>query len=233
MQNILTHLVARQALRYGSRTAVGQTDGRTVTYTSWTGFAGRVEAMACAMEAMGVKEQECIGEYTANRETLLVTDFAAFANRAVPVPVYATSTPEQLAYIVRDAGIRLLFVGSAEQYAAARTVQRTAGIELRIVTYEDVTPEPDDTQTVTFEALLQRGREASPATREAVAARRRAATEADLAAIIYTSGTTGEPKGAMLPHSCFNAAIIKHRERLSMLSEADTSVSFLPMSHIF
>lgn len=63
--------------------------------------------------------------------------------------------------------------------------------------------------------------------------RRESATPDDIATLIYTSGTTGEPKGAVLTHSCFNAVMEIHRERLTMLSDRDSSVSFLPLSHIF
>ncbi len=69
--------------------------------------------------------------------------------------------------------------------------------------------------------------------REDVAARSEAATPDDIFTLIYTSGTTGEPKGAVLPHSCMNAAMRIHTERLTMLSDSDTSLCFLPLSHIF
>ncbi len=74
---------------------------------------------------------------------------------------------------------------------------------------------------------------ASDKCRNAVALRAAAASPDDIATLIYTSGTTGEPKGAILPHSCFNAAIDFHFRRLDNLSDADTSVCFLPLSHIF
>ena len=77
------------------------------------------------------------------------------------------------------------------------------------------------------------GRKASDLDRAEVARRTAAATPEDIATIIYTSGTTGEPKGAVLPHSCFNAVMKIHVERLTMLSDEDTSLCFLPLSHIF
>ena len=77
------------------------------------------------------------------------------------------------------------------------------------------------------------GAMASESVRATVAQRTAEATPDDIATLIYTSGTTGEPKGAILPHSCFNAAPAMHHMRLDTLSDADTSVCFLPLSHIF
>lgn len=91
----------------------------------------------------------------------------------------------------------------------------------------------DDTTTMTFADLLELGSKATEMCREEVIARRKRALPEDIATIIYTSGTTGEPKGAVLPHSCFNAVLPMHKERLTTLSDNDTSVCFLPLSHIF
>jgi long-chain acyl-CoA synthetase len=88
-------------------------------------------------------------------------------------------------------------------------------------------------ETMHFSELEKLGKAASAKCADAVAARTARAKDTDIATLIYTSGTTGEPKGAVLPHSCFNTAMRIHRERLTMLSDEDTSICFLPLSHIF
>ena len=60
---------------------------------------------------LGVSPFECVGVFSANRPEILMTDFASFYNRAVPVSIYSTSSEEQARYIVEDAGIKILFVG--------------------------------------------------------------------------------------------------------------------------
>ena len=91
----------------------------------------------------------------------------------------------------------------------------------------------DDTTSMRWADFIALGEAASQMCRDVVAERTAAASPDDIFTLIYTSGTTGEPKGAVLPHSCMNAAVRIHRERLTMLSDADTSLCFLPLSHIF
>ena len=171
--------------------------------------------------------------FSPNDPYILVTDFAAFANRAVPVSIYATSSPQQVEYIVRDAGAEIIFAGTEEQYHIARAVAANVSAVRQIVTYDDVERAPGDTTTLTFKQLLALGAAASDECRKEVERRTAAATPDDIATLLYTSGTTGAPKGAILPHSCFNAALEVHHKRLTSLTDADTSLCFLPLSHIF
>ena len=234
MTNILTTLATRGCEKYGTRVAITQrvADNQWEP-TTWADLRRHVGNVAAALEILGIKEQEHIGIFSDNRAEVILTDLAAYANRAIPVSIYATSSQPQVEYIVNDAAISLLVAGSQEQYDIARKAARNCPCLRQIITVEHVVKEPDDSATITFAELKELGEHASHLCRSEVERRTAAASPDDVATLIYTSGTTGEPKGAILPHSAFNAALTIHKERLDMLSDNDTSLCFLPLSHIF
>ncbi|MCM1028277.1 MAG: long-chain fatty acid--CoA ligase [Pseudoflavonifractor sp.] len=237
MPNILSTLISRQLEHYGAdRIAFTliDVDDKAMAPTTWGEFAGQTLDAACAMETLGLGETERIALFSANRPELLVADFAAYANRAVPVAIYATSSAQQVEYIMRDCSARLIFVGNQSQYDIVHSLQGSLPALRHIITLDPtIIPAPGDKAAMRFADLLTLGHSASDDCRAEVEARRSRAIPEDIATIIYTSGTTGEPKGAVLPHSCFTAALEIHEERLTNLSDADTSVCFLPLSHIF
>ncbi len=237
MPNILTSLVERQAQKYPSdRTAYSLFDAdKAISIpTSWQSMAELTKAAAAALEILNIGETDRIALFSGNRPELLIADFAAYANRAVPVAIYATSSLDQVEYIVKDCEASLIITGDQNQYDIARQAVRNGAPIRQIVTCEHgIRRDSDDTTTITFDDLISLGLSAGEACHAEVAARSARALPEDIAIIIYTSGTTGEPKGAVLPHSCFNAALPMHTERLTMLSDEDTSVCFLPLSHIF
>ena len=237
MSNILTTLIDDQLRRYGADRVAYSTidyDGRRLVTVTWGEFAETVEKVACALEVLGVEPGDMIAIFSPNCQEILQTDFGCYRNRAVPVAIYATSSPEQVKYIVNDAGAKLLFVGSQSHYRAARTVFADCPDLHKIIAIDPaVTFDENDSDSLRFSELVELGSMASDKCRDAVTLRAAEATPDDIATLIYTSGTTGEPKGAILPHSCFNAAIELHHKRLDTLSDEDTSVCFLPLSHIF
>lgn len=237
MPNILTHIIERQTGRYGrERVALTTIDTatRTLHPCTWGELADRVGQAACALEILGIKPQDNIAILAPNCSEILVTDFACYRNRAVPVSIYATSSAEQVRYIVNDARARALFAGTQAHYDIARAIAAECPTLEHIVVYgSDIVLDPDDKTSMHFEDFLALGAAASAECRARVDRRTAEATPDDIATLIYTSGTTGEPKGAILPHSCFDAAIDIHRVRLDTLSDTDTSVCFLPLSHIF
>lgn len=238
MPNKLTLLINAQATKNPDRPALFhrsvEPSGDAIwSPVTWRQLSEQVDAVAYALEILDIKEQEQIAIFSANRDEILIADFAAYRNRAIPVSIYSTSSEEQLEYIVRDASVRLLMTGTAEQYAMARRVQQRVPHLTQIVTFDNVQRDSADTTTLTFADLVKLGKVAGEPCRRSVDDRSAAATVDDIATLIYTSGTTGEPKGAILTHANFNAALEMHRERLTMLSDADTSLCFLPLSHIF
>ena len=120
----LARLPYEQAKKYGDRTVFEYKDfGGTVwKKVSWCDFGTNVRRVSLAMLAMGVKVQENIGVFSQNSLPYIYTDFGAFGVRAVTIPFYATSSEQQLQYVINDAQIRFFFVGEQEQYDKARRV---------------------------------------------------------------------------------------------------------------
>ncbi len=237
MSNILNNLTGHQLTHYSSdRVAFSLIDtvaGKLLPVT-WGEFDIRVRNIAYAFDTLGIKPFDVVALFTPNCPEFLYTDFACYRNRAVPVSIYATSSPEQVKYIVNDAGAKLIVVGDATHYSVARSVFDECPTLQKIVVIDNtVKLDNNDSNCIHFSELFKMGEAASAECREIVEKRAIEAQDDDIATLIYTSGTTGEPKGAILPHSCFNAALEKHKAHLKMLSDNDTSVSFLPMSHIF
>lgn len=235
MHNILNTLINDQTLKYGDRKAISFRDAQgNWSQLSWHQLNQKVTDVACALELLGVEPQSMINIFSANRPEIVITDFACYTNRAVPVSIYATSSPEQVKFIVNDSKSSMIMVGDSRQYRIARDIFDECPTLKTIVTLTDnITVDEDDKITITFNSLIKLGHNSGDKCHQAVELRRSQATPEDIATLVYTSGTTGEPKGAILPHSCFDAAIEIHHLRLTSLTDADTSLSFLPMSHIF
>lgn len=227
-------LIHRQAEKYGNRTALKHRDNATGKWLkiSWREFSDKVMLTAKAMAEFGIKVQENIGVYSQNMPQCLYTDFGAYGNRVVSIPMYATNSPGQIEYIINDAKIRTLFVGEQLQYNNAFKVQKDSKYLERLVVFDPaVKMNPEDKTSIYFDDFLRLGDNAHA--ESTVKIRMAEAVPEDLATIIYTSGTTGESKGVMLPHSCYLEAMRIHDVRLPLVTDKDLSMSFLPMTHIF
>ncbi|RHJ94220.1 AMP-dependent synthetase/ligase [Parabacteroides bouchesdurhonensis] len=227
-------LIQRQADKYGLRTALKYRDDASGKWLkiSWREFADKVMLTAEAMAEFGIGIQENIGVYSQNMPQCLYTDFAAYANRAVAVPMYATNSPAQIEYIINDADIHTLFVGEQLQYNNAFKVQKESSVLKRLIIFDSsVKLNPEDKTSVYFDDFICLGDNTHAAS--TVKIRMNEASPEDLATIIYTSGTTGESKGVMLHHSNFLEAMRIHDIRIPMVTDKDTSMCFLPLTHIF
>lgn len=225
-------IVASQAKKYGDRAAFYHRREITHEWTplSWNSFSEQVFVLAKALYELGVKDGDRVGQFSNNMVENMITDYALFSNRAIVVPMYATSTANQVEFIINDSRIEVLFVGDKIQLDIALEVMTRSPVLKTIVVY-DSQVRADYTGVMSFGDLIEKGRESNK--HFEVQERRQAATENDLACILYTSGTTGNPKGVMLPHSCLDEAVRIHRIRIPEMTDQDTSIAFLPMSHVF
>ncbi len=184
-------------------------------------FADEVSAVAKGLIAAGIESGDRVAIMSKTRYEWTVADFAGFTVGAVVVPIYETSSAEQVEWILSDSGAKAAF---AETPAHADLIdsirERAPGLE----------------QVWQFEAgaldtLAAAGRDVSDA---AVHERRTAVTLDDAASIIYTSGTTGRPKGCQLLHRSF---VTEASELVALLhdffNEDTSTLLFLPIAHVF
>jgi len=236
MINLMTSMPARQAKKYGEREAIRHKDYVTNEWisTSWNEFSSLVDTVALALAQIGIKEKDNITTFTQNTIYGLVVDHGAFQNRAVIAPLYATSSADQITYIINETEARILFVGEQTQYDVWQEARINCPLVEHVVIFDrQVVRAKDDTMSIYMDEFMAMGQNASDEVRAEVARRTRSARPEDLATLIYTSGTTGEPKGVMLTHTNYDIIMRIHKERLTMISDEDVSLSFLPMTHIF
>lgn len=228
--SVLVHDLAK---KYGEREALIYQDfgGKEWKSLSWNKFSATVKQVSNALLNIGVKEQENIGIFSQNSIQYLFCDFGAWGVRAVTIPFYATSSEQQIQFMINDAKVRFLFVGEQEQYDRARRVVSLCPTLERIIVYDAMVHISEhDTNAIYFDDFLKLGDKLPRQTE--VEQRQREANNDDIANILYTSGTTGDSKGVILTHGQFHAAMIANDECVDV-NEHDRVMNFLPYTHIF
>lgn len=229
----LSVLVHDQAKKYGDREVLVYKDfgGKTWKSYTWNEFSYKVKVVSNALLNFGVKPQENIGIFSQNSVQYIFCDFGAWGVRAVTIPFYATSSEQQIQFMINDAQVRFLFVGEQEQYDKAHRVFSHCPTMERIIIFDNnVKIDPNDSNAVYFDDFLKLG-ENLPRQTEVEKLYKEASPD-DLANILYTSGTTGDSKGVMLSHLQYSAAI-EANDRAVKVTENDRVLNFLPYAHIF
>ena len=226
-------LVAAKAKKQANRVALYYRDYSVAKWVeiTWRELHEKVERVARALVSLGVKEEDRVAICSQNMPQALMVDFANYANRAISVPMYATASVQQIEYIVNDAEIEVLCVGEQIQYDNALEVIKNSKFLKHIVVFDPSVDLKGESRAMYFEDFMRKGDDQS--LQKTVEKRTKAASDDDLAIIMYTSGTTGESKGVMLPHSCLLEAMRIHDQRLVHIKRSDTSMAFLPLTHIF
>lgn len=229
----LSVLIHDQAKKYGDREALIYRhfgSKKWVSY-SWAQFSKTVNVVSNALLHLGIGVQENVAIFSQNCAEYMFCDFGAWGIRAVTIPFYATSSEQQIQFMLNDARVRLLFVGEQEQYDKAHRVFALCPTLERIVIFDkSVRISTHDPNALYFDDFLELGRQQSH--QKELEALYGEASYDDLATILYTSGTTGDSKGVMLTHGQYHAAL-EANGRCVAVGENDRVMNFLPYAHIF
>ncbi|MDR0830189.1 MAG: AMP-binding protein, partial [Prevotellaceae bacterium] len=198
---------------------------------TWNEFSQKVQTIAQALVALEVKEEDRIGICSQNMPQSVIVDFANYSNRAISVPMFATLSPSQIAYILNDAQIALLFVGDQKQFDNAVEAMKTSHYLKKIVAFDQSIDFGDCKSALYFSDLLTLG-ENNSENEKIIKKRQKNAAETDIANIIYTSGTTGESKGVIITSGSIEETMRIHKLRIPMV-KGSKSIAFLPLSHVF
>jgi long-chain acyl-CoA synthetase len=181
-----------------------------------------VAALAKGLIAAGIAPGEAVGIMSRTRYEWTVADFALWSAGAVPVPIYETSSPDQVEWILADSAAVAVIVEDAAHLAAVEASRsRLPGLrEVWVIDQGDI------------DSLSQDGNDVDDAD---LAARRSALQRDSLATIIYTSGTTGRPKGVELTHGNFLTLAEDTSEEIAEVvkGQGASTLLFLPLAHVF
>ncbi|HDS1208157.1 TPA: long-chain fatty acid--CoA ligase [Shewanella algae] len=196
---------------------------------SWNEFNRISAAIAGTLIANGFEVQDRAVILSHNCPQWTCVDVGVIRARGVVVPVYPTSTLEQAAYIINDAGAKLLFVDNKAQYELACELESLCPTLNCVVVFDkQVTLKQPHHQHL--DTLLEQT--VPEEARTELASREQSATLDDLLTLIYTSGTTGDPKGVMLDQRNFASAMRQHQQKIPFSSD-QVSLVFLPLSHVY
>jgi long-chain acyl-CoA synthetase len=177
----------------------------------------------------GIEPGDRVGLLGENRVEWLVADMGILTAGAVAVTPHSSLSAKQVAYQMRDAGAKWLFLSTAAQLEKRKQVCAEAPDLKGVVVFDSAAGGGD---AVTWEAFLKQGREALPRLRAELARRETAVGWDDLATLMYTSGTTGDPKGVMLTHGNLLSNVRACLEVQSVQPD-DVKLCWLPLSHIY
>ncbi len=198
-------------------------------------LADAVRDLSLGLTALGVAAGDRVALLSESRPEWLLADFAILAAGAVTTPIYPTLPMEDVAFILADSGAALAIVSTVEQLGKVRAAALSAPALRQIVLMDGPGDATGGVPVFSLEEVSSRGHQRIVdgwgIAREFQDTIRRVRPD-DLATIIYTSGTTGMPRGVMLTHGNLTANLAGILQVLT-LTEQDTALSFLPLSHAF
>ena len=216
--------------KHGQKTSLMQKVEGEFKGFSYQEFGERVKNFALGLASLGVTYGDRIGLVSENRPEWAISDFAILSIGATNVPIYPTVTAQQIEYILKDSGSRLVIVSTPD------LMEKVLGIfenlpALQKVIYMDETKTLKDFM-LKFSDIYEMGKAFEKNHAGYFEKAVKDVKSDDLCGIIYTSGTTGAPKGVMLSHDNL-LSNVKAARSVIRIDETDTLLSFLPLCHSF
>ncbi|AOH45729.1 long-chain fatty acid--CoA ligase [Propionibacterium sp. NM47_B9-13] len=236
VESHLAHMFRATVANHGFRPATRVRRGGQWIIRTYAETGRRVAGLARAfitpglLTKDGLQRGDRISLFVGNCPEWIEADLAGVTVGVVPVPIYPTSTPDQIVHIVTDAGVRVIVTaGSKELDRILEARDQMPGLETVIlIDPADQVSDHDGLTVLSLEQVRQAG--VSEEMQEVVEERMGQSSADDVAALIYTSGTTGQPKGVMISHRAALAEL-QALDAFFDVTPADHSLSFLPLSH--
>lgn len=234
MEETINQVFADRAEKYGARPAIAKKMNGRWEKAMWEEYYARARATGLGLTCLGISPGDRVGVMSDNRLEWLYTDMGAMGIGASLVPIHASLDPEELSYILNDAGVKVLVVDSPGRLRNALEVIDACPALTKIVLIEDSPDQGRPEIVMPFGRLRQLGQAAHENDPLLFLRLSRAVSQADIATIVYTSGTTGLPKGALISHRNIMAVIRALADiRPPYALQSDVTVPFLPLSHVF
>lgn len=226
------HLISRfreQAKKLANATALRHKENGKWVDISWQAFQNQVDELSQALLAYGVNVQDRVAIFAQNMPNWTITDLAVLQIRAITVPIYATNNANQTAYVLNHSEAKIIFVGDQDQLDVVLSIaEKCPHLEKIVLMKPNLSA--DNPRVISWDDLQAvKNTDFSAILAERLAER----SLSDLFTILYTSGTTGEPKGVMLDFANIAHQLTAHDLALPHIDEKDSTLSFLPFSHIF
>jgi len=190
----------------------------------------QVTNLAGGLASIGVKKGDKVVLFSENRYEWAFSDYAILSNGAVTVPIYSTLLSSHIKYIINDCDAKIVIVSNRNQFEKVLEIEGEIPLVEKFILFDPERVNFDN--MVSFAEVMGLGKKYLEENPDAVVEIVDDLNRDNMATIIYTSGTTGDPKGVMLSHGNF-LSNVEAGIRAFSVSERDTFLSFLPLSHIF
>lgn len=226
----IQEMILQASKKWPGRDALKEKKDGAYTALKWSQVEVSWMRAVSSLLNLGLEPGQKVAILSENRSEWPICDLASLSCGAVTVPIYPTSSAEDIGYILNDSQAFILIISNAEQLTKIIELKSQCP-KLRHVLILDECEKMDG--ALSFKDLCSR--QTNEAVQKATAfveLKLSEVTRDDLASIIYTSGTTGEPKGVMLTHGNF-LSNVESASKVLTVDESDSSLSFLPLSHVF